>query len=203
MDKKNSKSNLGFTLIEIMIVLSIIGVLMGIGLSRIKKKENNIKAVVREMRVLGREVRNHARLFNKTLRLVLEFKKEGGEYFIEESNHVGSVAVDAEYYEKKRKGEISDFEDEPKPEFQKYNKLIRKNKVLPRGLYFGQLETQSYKEPLTEGTGYIYFFPDGHLEVSAIQITDKKNLTWTVLFNPLTGEADIIEKAQNLRDVKR
>lgn len=199
------RTNSGFSLIEIMVVLGIIGSMIAIGMNRLSKPRENIKTTVREMSLLGKEVRNHARLFNKTMRLVLEFKDDGGSYWIEASSLQGTVFVDADKLEKQRRGELTDLgpDGKPKSDFQKYTKLLKKTRDLPKGLSFRQLETQSLKEPLTEGVGYIYFFPDGHLEASALQITDKKDMTWTVLFHPLTGQADIIKSERSLRDYKK
>lgn len=195
----------GFSLIEIMVVLGIIGSMIAIGMNSLSKPKDNAKKVVRELALLGKEIRNHARLFNKTMRLTLEIKENGGSYWIEAANLQGSVFINAENQEKRRRGEKVNVDADGKEvqEFQKYPKLLKKPREMPKGLSFRQLETESMKEPLTEGTGYIYFFPDGHLEASALQVTDRKNLTWTVLFHPLTGEAEIIKKELSLRDYKK
>lgn len=198
-------SHAGFSLIEIMVVLGIIGTIIAIGMNRLKKPKENANTVVRELSLLGKEIRNHARLFNQTMRLAIEFKSDTGSYWIESSSMKGTVFVDPEKLEKQRKGEVvdPDKDGKPKSDFQKYTKLLKKTRDLPKGLTFRQLETESIKEPLMEGIGYIYFFPDGHLEATALQITDKKDLTWTILFHPLTGEADIVKKELSLRDYKK
>ena len=73
-------------------------------------------------------------------------------------------------------------------------------KKLPSGLFFGSIETESTEKPLTDGLAYIYFSPEGLVERSAIQITNKEKLIWTILFNPLTGHADIFERAVSLKE---
>jgi general secretion pathway protein H len=50
---------------------------------------------------------------------------------------------------------------------------------------------------------YIHFFPEGFVEAAAVQITNGKSLTWTLVFNPVTGQADIIEQARALKDIQR
>jgi general secretion pathway protein H len=81
--------------------------------------------------------------------------------------------------------------------------VTRKEQVLPSGLRFASLETANMKSPITSGTAYIHFFPEGFVEAAALQITDGKKLTWTLVFNPLTGQAEIVEKAQSLKDIQR
>ncbi len=195
----------GFSLIEIMVVLGIIGSMIALGISQMKKPKESIKTVAREMAILGKEIRNHSRLFNKTLRLVIDFKENTGSYWIESAPTQGTFFIDTEKAERQRKGELVDIgsDGKPKSEFQKYSKLLKKDRDLPKGLKFKQLETQSLKEPVTEGKGYIYFFPDGHLEASALQITDGKDMIWTILLHPLTGEAEIVKKELSLRDYKK
>jgi general secretion pathway protein H len=48
----------------------------------------------------------------------------------------------------------------------------------------------------------MYFSPEGLVEPMLVQITDKAKLTWTLIFNPLTGRTDIIEKALTLKDLQ-
>jgi general secretion pathway protein H len=38
------------------------------------------------------------------------------------------------------------------------------------------------------------------MEATALQITNKKDLTWTLIYNPLTGQASIAEVAKSLKD---
>jgi general secretion pathway protein H len=81
--------------------------------------------------------------------------------------------------------------------------MTKTEKKLPPNLKFSQVETINMTEPITSGLAYIHFFPEGMMEASAIQISDNKNGTWTLVFNPLTGQADIIEKAATLKNLER
>lgn len=195
----------GFSLIEIMVVLGIMAALVVLGASRIQKKQTSIRSVVRQFTVLGKEIRNHARLHNQTLRLVIELDPEKPTYFIEASNSSGSNYIDAEALEKLRSGDLR--EDDPDRKnvtaFTPYTRIMKKPRELPSGFFFKQVETQSSPDPITEGKAYIYFFPKGHLEATAIQMSDGKDTTWTIVYHPLTGHANIIQEAQSLRDIKR
>lgn len=192
-------SQRGFTLIEIMIVLAIVAGLITLGAPRLLKKDGNIKSVARNFIVLSKEVRNKARLTNSTYRLAISMEPGEEKYWLERAS--GPQAVDPEAYEKE-KDEDKD-EDAPPPLFQVDTSLIKKEKKLPEGLRFGSVETVNMKAPMTSGVAYIHFFPEGFVEASAVQITNGNNLTWTLVFNPLTGQADIIEKASSLKDIQR
>lgn len=192
----------GFTLLEVIIVVAIVASLMVIGLPRLKKNNTNIKSIVREMSVMSKEIRNYARLKNSTYRIV--FKLNGPEsnkkdsYFVEAA--AGTVLALSE--EKQRLYDELPAEERPKAAFQKVDKPLKEEKELPSGLYFAQIETKSKKEPVSKGNAYIYYTAEGLVDQSVIQITDGKNLTWSLILNPLTGHADIAEKAIGLKDVQ-
>lgn len=190
-------SRSGFTLIEIMIVLAIIGAALSIGMPRLFRKDNNIKSVTRSFLVLGKEVRNRARLSNSTMRLVLDLDPQNPQYWVEKAN--GAKLLDPE-----AEKEAEKTSDEEKPsEWQVDTVLTKKKKALPSGLYFGAVETIHMKSPQTEGIAYVHFFPEGLMEAASVQITDRKKLTWTLIYNPLTGQADIATEARSLKDVTR
>lgn len=193
----------GFTLIEVMIVLALVGALIAYGAPRLFKKQNNVKTVARHFLVLSREIRNKARLSNSTYRLVIDMDEKTPKYWVERANGPQTVDIDAMEKEREEGKNKDKKEDAPPPLFQIDKSLTKKEQTLPDGLRFGQVETVNTKSPLTSGTAYIHFFPEGFVEASAIQITDGNKLTWTLVFNPLTGQADIIEKAQSLKDIQR
>ncbi|MGE5086713.1 MAG: Tfp pilus assembly protein FimT/FimU [Bacillota bacterium] len=191
----------GFTLIEVMIVLALVAALITIGAPRIFKKQNNIKATARHFMVLSREIRNKARLSNSTYRLVIDMEGSPHKYWVEKAN--GPQPIDPDAAEKEREKSKDKEEGAPPPLFQIDKSLTKKEKDLPDGFRFAQVETVNTQEPISSGKAYIHFFPEGFVEAAAIQISDGNKLTWTLVFNPLTGQADIIEKAQSLKDIQR
>jgi general secretion pathway protein H len=190
--KANQK---GFTLLEILIVLGIIGAIVALGLSRIRKRDNDIRKVMREFYVLGKEVRNHARLKNSTFRLVIEMNESGQKYWVESAQGFQG-RINEEDLKKLRE------EERPQEVFQKDNSVVKKDKTLPSGLFFKIVETIG-KDPVQSGKAYIYFFSNGFVEASSLQVTDRKKATWTVVFHPLTGQADIIPEEKSLKDVQQ
>lgn len=190
-------SRKGFTLIEIMIVLAIISAVMLVAAPRLSKKNTNVKTIAREFLVLSKEVRNKARLSNSTYRIVINMEPDNESYWVERASGPRPVDPDAAEKEKDSK------EDQPPSAFQIDKSITKKQKKLPSGLRFASVESINMKAPVTSGAAYIHFFPEGFVEASALQITDGNNLTWTLVFNPLTGQADIVEKAATLKDIER
>lgn len=192
-------SQKGFTLIEIMVVLAIIAAVVSVGIPRLFGTSTNIKSVARQIVVMGKEIRNKARLTNSTYRLVINMEPDKATYWVERAN--GPQSVDPEAAEKSNNSRKE--EDAPPPLFQMDPSFSKKQKELPSGLRFGSVETANMKSPINSGLAYIHFFPEGFVEAAALQITNGNKLTWTLVFNPLTGQADIIEKAQSLKDIQR
>ena len=56
----------------------------------------------------------------------------------------------------------------PKSAFQKVDKPLKKEKILPKEIFFTKFETINRKEPITTGTVYIHFSPEGLVEQSAL-----------------------------------
>ena len=101
---------------------------------------------------------------------------------------------------KEREAEKSKSEDAPKSRFQKDDRILKKEKVMPNGIYFGSVETARSEDLVEEGRAYIYFTSDGLVERSVVQLTNRKEVTWSLIVNPLTGHADILQKAIRLQD---
>ena len=191
----------GFTLIEVMIVIAIMVALIALGAGRMLKKDGNPKPVLRHLTVLVKEIRNHARLFNSTYRLCLRLDDGQEAYWVEKGN--GGVLLDPEKIaEDMKHPDKKPDKDAPPPMFQMDKSMLKKERTLPKNLHFAQVETANTADPVKTGVAYIHFFPQGIMEAAAIQLTDKKNI-WTLVFNPLTGQADVMDKAVSLKDLTR
>lgn len=197
------RSAAGFTLVEILVVLGIVAVAMTIAAPRLFNKTPNIKAVTRQFLVLGKEARNRARLSNSTVRLAIDMDPQAPKYWVEKSNGPALILDEAEAERRKEAEEKRAKDEKRAPDWPMDTVLTKEKKPLPSGLYFASVETLHMKEPQTEGIAYIHFFPEGMMEAAALQITDRKSLTWTLVYNPLTGQADVVESAKSLKDVNR
>lgn len=196
--RRTNHSRSGFTLIEIMVVLAILGGLLVLGLPRIGKNKNNIKKVTRELAVLGKEIRNQSRLKNMTHRLVFRMGKNDA-YWVEAAQGPVTAKVLS------NSSNLSDDEKkamDAKSPFQKSTKFFKDEKKLPEGMLIKSIETLTNPESITQGIAYIYFTPEGLVERSVIQIGNKESLTWSLIYNPITGHADVVDKAVSLKDVE-
>jgi general secretion pathway protein H len=179
--------------------MAILAGVIAIGVPRILRSDNNIKKVVREMAVMGKMTRNQARLKNTTYRWAIRLDDGNQAYWIE--NSTAPTLISAEELAKIDEAKKSD--EAPKSPFSISKELTKEEKKLPNGLSFILVENSQFKESLTRGTAYIYFTPQGLVENSLIQIGNKDNLTWTLVFNPLTGQADVVKEAKSLKDLNR
>ncbi|MFP5519208.1 MAG: Tfp pilus assembly protein FimT/FimU [Bdellovibrionia bacterium] len=195
------KSSRGFTLIEVMIVLAIIAGVIVLGAPRIFKASTNIKSVARHLVVLTKETRNKARLNNVTYRLVFDLKEEGTSYWAEKGQ--GPQAVDLESLRLSEEEKDQRDEEAPPPPFSMDTSLLKQPKTLPTGIKIVSIETINSANPIREGKAYIYYSAQGFVEASAIQIANAQNQIWTLVINPVTGQADIVEKATSLKDLER
>lgn len=190
---------------EILIVLTIIGAVTGLVLPRLFDKKSNNRKVFREFTVAGKDLRNRAKLSGVTYRLAFRLTENQQAWWVEKSNKV--VLIDKKKLEAQREAEKSTFkkdeEGKPPAEFQPDTSIFKKEQTLPKGFSFKQIESGPQELVATDGTAYIHFFPQGLIEPSTIQILDDKKNTWTLVFNPITGQSDIIPEAKTLKDLER
>ena len=195
--QRNKSSQAGFTLIEILIVLGIMAAVLVLGLGRIRKNDNNIKTVFREMTVLSKEIRNQARLSQTFFRLMIQIKPDGSKYWVEKGSAI--ERKDSKAVFRTAEEEAASGDDKKKSSFALYKKLTKKEKILPNGIAFKSLEILN-SESLSDGLGAIYYSPEGLVEASIIHLTDNKN-TWSLFINPLTGIIEIADEEISLKDI--
>ena len=193
-----SSSSKGFTLLEMMIVIALVASIVAIAIPRIRKNNTNAKAVVREITVLSKELHNYSQLKNATYRLVINMTDDLDSYYVEASNQEVLAMSEA----KLKKISTLPEKDRPASPFQRVSKPLKKEKELPKGLKFKSVETRGLEKPLTKGLAYIHYSPEGLVEQSIVQISDGKELTWSLIFNPITGHADIVNKPVTLKDLE-
>ena len=190
----------GFTLIEIMVVITIIAAVLAIGAPRLFDKKTQIQAAVRKISTLTRQIRNSARIFNTTSRLVISFDEKKGHSFWVESA-AGNVTLLSEDQEKEEARRNDAKSEKPKSVFSPDVRVLKKPEYLPKGLYFDRVEYATRDKPIESGVAYIHFFPQGLVEEVAIHISDHKTLHWTITVHPLTGRNQIFDGDIKLKEV--
>jgi general secretion pathway protein H len=195
----------GFSLLEIAVVLSIIGVIIAIILPRIFDKRSETRRVFRDFIIAGKDLKSRAKLDGATYRLTFDLSEKDQAWWVEKSTK--AVLLDKakieEQQEKFRKNEGKPEEGAPPPDFQIDTSIFKKKQRLPEGFKFKQVESGTADVIYTDGLAYIHFFPQGLIETSALQIEDPKKNIWTLIYNPLTGHLDIIPEAKLLKDLSR
>ena len=197
------KNKKGFSLLEIAVVLSIIGAIIAIAAPRLFDKKADTRRVFRDFIIAGKDLKSRAKLTGSTYRLAFDLTEKQQSWWVEKSTKV--VLVDKAKLEKEREEVKNPDKSTPKPppDFQADASIFKKKQTLPSGYKFKHIESGSLDLTITDGLGYIHFFPQGLIETSAIQIEDPKGTIWTLVYNPLTGRSDVIPEAKLLKELAR
>lgn len=182
----------------------IIGGILSLAIPRMNFGKTDNRKVFRDIVVSVKEVRNRAKLYGSNYRLAFKIDEKESTYWLEKAN--SPVLLDKEALLNERKALSKTFrgdQDKPQSPYQPDSSYMKKEKPLPSGYRFVSLESGPQDNVFTEGTAYLHFFPQGLIEPVALQIQDPKKNIWTLVFNPLTGQADIIDGAKSLRDLNR
>ncbi|MCB0378838.1 MAG: prepilin-type N-terminal cleavage/methylation domain-containing protein [Bdellovibrionales bacterium] len=200
---KTSKivSNKGFSFLEVMIVLIIVGLFVTMGPVKFLTPDREMKAEVRKFGALVRKLRSRARIENRTFRLVFDLpgdKKTEQSYWVE-STEQAALLMNTEEREERTQSEEDDNGEEKivDPQGFAVNSDIVANPpgTLARNLYFESIELSGEKnERFNIGRIFIYFFPQGYVQGSAIHLTNRDKLNWTLVIHPLTGAVDIFDR---------
>ena len=205
----NAKSSRGFTLIEALIVVALMGILSGViiagsgllGNARLRASASLVLSAVRlgvsRANAVGQPVRlvfdlEHQRIvLEETAGRLLRSKDD-------ESAAAGAEpATDAERAATEYAKGILDGPRVPRPRFRAIDEFkSEEDGLVGRGLGEGVeirlVQTEHDNEPRTDGRAYVYFWPGGGTERAVIQLRragDDEGLT--VLVSPLTGRAKI------------
>lgn len=198
-------SETGFSLMEIIVVLAIIGGIISIAVSRLGTPKQETSKILRGLTVDVKKIRNRAKLYGTTYRLAIKMDPNSQSYWVEKSANV--TLIDKKMLDEQREKSKSQFRNDAEEKipsaFQPDTTFFKKEQTLPAGYTFKLIESGSQDSLFTDGTAYIHFFPQGYIEPSLIQIEDSKKNVWTLVFNPITGQADVIPEAKTLKELAR
>lgn len=196
----------GFSLLEIVIVVAIIGSIMAIVAPTLFDKKSETRKVFHDFIIAGKDLKSRAKVGGVTYRMAFDLNEKTQSWWVEKSSKtvtLDKAKVEAALEASKKNLKDQDNEKKAPPDFVLDQSIFKKKQTLPKGYRFKQVESGTLDMVVTEGMAYIHFFPQGLIETSALQIEDPKKNVFTLIYNPLTGRADIIQEAKLLKDLAR
>jgi prepilin-type N-terminal cleavage/methylation domain-containing protein len=210
-------SSAGFTLIEILVVLALVGLVMGIAVRGVRSlAKSDLRASVTKMSGAIRYLFDRASTTGRIHRLVIDFEQR--KYWAEVSDDRFYLPRDRETEDtRQRDQELAEEEDKARAEaeaaaggepatvdisryqpeefkpkrarFSAFKEMAVKAVELKGGLKIAGLFTPRLAEPMSSGQGYIYFFPLGLTEAAQVYLSDEDGgSVYTLVVHPLTGK---------------
>jgi general secretion pathway protein H len=209
----------GFTLIEVMIAMALVALMVVAGVIGVRSlAKSDLRSTATRMAGAIRYLFDRASTTGRVHRLVLDF--DAGKYWAEVTDDAFILGAGKETEEtRKREAEkiakeqeakrIADEKDAffgtqipsryiPKPfvpkraKFDAFREMAVKPVTLRSSVVFADIYTPRLALPLTEGRGYVYFFPMGMTEAAVIHLSDKKGESfYTLIVHPLTGRVSV------------
>lgn len=206
---KNLSSNLGFTLIEILIVVVIIaGVFSIFAPNFFSKSDRELRSEIRRLSLLAKDVRSRALISKNTHRIVFNLQEEIVTFKVEEAE--GRVLLDTPEDRLKFINGKKNFTEAELEAYMKSNPFKPVERFSKKGplklapeLTIKQIELQGIKEAFKSGEVEIYFMPEGFVELAVIQVQTKDEaLKWTLATSPLTGVMDVFEGHLSMENIE-
>jgi prepilin-type N-terminal cleavage/methylation domain-containing protein len=183
----------GFTLIELLVVVAIIAMFTVFALPSITSYFRvSLNSATREMATTIKEAYNSTVISGKIHRIVYDMQKQ--QYWVE----VGPATVTLDTKESKEREEHRNrfrHADAPPPSVFALAKAVTRSKVsLPTGVTFEDIISEQSTQPITDGTTYTHFFPQGFTEQTLIHLQDESKHHITLAISPLVGRTDMFER---------
>ncbi|MCE9624220.1 MAG: type II secretion system GspH family protein [Deltaproteobacteria bacterium] len=182
----------GFTLIEVMIVVLIIGMMMGLGVAVLfPGDEAKLRDQSAKLAGTIKFLYNEAAVKNKYFRL--NFDLDAQAYSVESSTEPFLVRMVEEAPTKKSADAAKDApEGTPSATFTEESGFLVQSSKLPDGIKFKDIFVMHLKERQEHGKVEVYFFPNGFVEPLVVNMTDEdEQSVYSLQVNPLTGKAKI------------
>ncbi len=201
-----SKRQSGFTLIELMIVVSLLGMLSALGVMSLGNvMDSNFRATASKLAGSIRFTYDLAARKSETFRVVLDLDEKA--YWVESA---GSHALLDRGKARVMSGKSS--EDEPKesrfvtrsfiesgdmwkpkarPSYTATSGPFTQKVTLPEEISFQGVWVAHQSDRVTSGKAYLYCFPTGLTERAVIHLTNEDKEIYTVWVEPLTGKVTV------------
>ena len=188
-DKINNK---GFTLLELLIALTILVSTVIMGASFIKKKDNNIKKTFRQLIALNRQLDYSARLKKEIYRLAIHIDEKESSLWVEKKIPEKPILHNA--FNTKN-------QTAPPTGFVIDTNFFEEPKKLPEGLKFESMEMKG-QEPITNGKAYIHYLPEGQFNTALLKIKGRKTY-WSLFIDRLHGELLVFKGEKKLQEFEQ
>ena len=164
---------------EVLIAVAVIASSLVLVVSQIRPSENKAKKTLRDMRSLNRTLYSLSRVQNRSYRLAVQLNRDEPFYWVEVKNKL------------KTSFEMKPSEDQASdsPFFVKDASIIEDKKALPKKFFFDIPD----KEILDDDIVYINYNPHYFSNPKTLLIKKEDKTAWTLNFNPLVGELEILE----------
>jgi|GEM_PF-2375501 len=220
-ERKLKKSLKGFSLIEILIVLSIIAALVVTFATPKRSSQKIYKDYFRQLSLMSKQIKNRAQIERSTYRMIFYMNEDSStEITVEKTEEAFLLGTEKEskelfedlYKDKKefakKKQELKKGKggsDEENPSLFKVSKrFIPDNLKKPQDLNIIQIEISGIDkifEP--EGLAMFHYFSNGLVEETAIQVQNKdETLKWTLVTDPITGQIYALPGHKTLKEIK-
>ena len=191
------KFSKAFSLIEILIVLFILAFIFIFASQRFSRSEKKVKTVFDKMIHLNRRLATVSQLHNQTYRWVIQLNSEEPDQYWVEKKHSQNKMPNTNTAAKKSFN--SSEEDEQKSEFVVDHSFYSEPETLPSFLDITQVERSLWTEAKTEGQVYIYYYPKGLAQETAIQLFRSDNQgEWTLYLDPAAKTLQLIKGRKSL-----
>lgn len=208
-NKLQKISSRGFTLLEIMIVMAIVGGIIAMALPQFRGNKQKVQSEIRKIALLHRQAHMQAKLKQKVLRIVYEMNDD-------KPHQIWIESADPRYLLTAPGGETDESEsDDDKPKLDRDGKpiprifnadtsILKKPIRLPDDYIIKDVILVDQKRTLNSGKAYVHFLPQGLAEEAIIHIGHKtESLNWTLIINPITGSTDILDGEFSAEQVRQ
>lgn len=197
LGSRSSRSESGITLIELMVAITIIGVMFGVAASGLRRFTSaNLKDSSSHLGAMLRYLSNKAVTDNVYLRVVYDL--EGGNYWVEESSEKFLIQKEPEGAKKGKKGQKEEGdgaeEDHAKEVFQKSDSKLLKSTQLLSGVRFKDVYVDYLGQKVEQSQAYTYFFPDGYATGTIIHLQEEDDAenVFSIALSALSGRVQVV-----------
>ena len=182
----------GLSLIEIMIVLVIIGSIMALGVVYLLPSETQ-ELQERAVRISGtvKYLFDEAIVKKKYYRIA--FDLDNSSYRVESSVQPFLLELSENEEDAKSKAAATESAPETQPDFAtEAEDMLADAVVFPKDIKIKDIYVSHLKGAQTSGIVYVYIFPNGWVEPTVINLSDKKEeFFFSLEINPITGKVKI------------